>query len=581
MTKAFVEATPRYRLTLEQQGLGDPRRVFALPALIVSGHPNRNVARIAVGVGPLAIHAFLKREHRVPWKDRLANACAGFGFVSRCQREFVILRSLRQAGIGCPDPIAAGEDGHGRAFLIVRELPSAVDLRTFLDKRRNTSAYHRYRFARRLGEALARVHDAGFDHPDLYAKHVLVVPGSESISFLDWQRSRQCGHVGWPQRWSSLAALDATLAADLASPSERLVCLRAYLRASAQIFLPRSLRMEAVRRIACRSQKLQRRRRIREQRHRPLAADAQSLIWLDDENLVVTRAFHEECRGVTPSCLGEPGPPSGAAPQRTVISLPGDLTAILVRRQTSCPGQWLWNSVRRRRFESPELQQAAALFRLQRFGVRTPRLLAFGQRHPRPWRAESFLLSEEPSGAETLPAWLRRQGRQPLWTAQLKQRRRLIAEAGDFLRRIHDAGYRGHRFTDRLFLVQAGVVGRSFSLVLGTLDGLDCRRRSGTARARRDVANVLRILAPALASRCDEMRFLRAYFGLTRLTSAAKDFLHAPTGEPGDHRRSVRPSCLKRVPRRGLSVGHDSNRAAGCLAGLESCPTALDQGVTA
>src|SRR5205807_933169 len=82
--------------------------------------------------------------------------------------------------------------------------------------------------AARLCEALAAVHAAGVTHPDLYAKHVLV--GAAGVCFLDWARARRRWVLGWERRWRDLAALDATLADDLASPRERLACLRAYLR---------------------------------------------------------------------------------------------------------------------------------------------------------------------------------------------------------------------------------------------------------------------------------------------------------------------------------------------------------------
>src|SRR5207249_3293272 len=117
------------------------------------------------------------------------SAAAGFGFASLAVREGQTLEALASAGVGCPEWMAAGEDDHGRAFLLLAELPGTVDLRQFLGDRRGPA--ERYRFARGLGAALARVHAAGFDHPDLYAKHVLVDPVTEACYFLDWQRSRR------------------------------------------------------------------------------------------------------------------------------------------------------------------------------------------------------------------------------------------------------------------------------------------------------------------------------------------------------------------------------------------------------
>src|SRR5437879_4421255 len=118
---AFLNVNPCYQRFLEQLGLATPAHFPDLPSVIVCGHPNRNVARVTLGRGPDALPAFLKREHRVPWKERLFNALTGFGFVSKSRREALVLHTLQQAGIRCPDWIAVGEDGQGRAFLMLRE----------------------------------------------------------------------------------------------------------------------------------------------------------------------------------------------------------------------------------------------------------------------------------------------------------------------------------------------------------------------------------------------------------------------------------------------------------------------------
>ena len=119
---AFLKINPRYRQLLEQQGLVAPADFLNMPSVIICGHPDRHVARVTLGTGPGAVPAYLKREHRVPWKDRLLNAIAGFGFVSKSSREASILSCLLRAGVRCPDWIAVGEDRKGRAFLLLRKL---------------------------------------------------------------------------------------------------------------------------------------------------------------------------------------------------------------------------------------------------------------------------------------------------------------------------------------------------------------------------------------------------------------------------------------------------------------------------
>src|SRR5262249_11473678 len=154
----FVEVNPKYQELLREQALLSAGQFLDLPGAIISGHPDRNVAQVAVG----KLSAFLKREHRIPWRDRLANAWAGFGFVSKSCREARTLDALARLGIGCPEWIAAGEDGRGRAFLLIRELTGTVDLRVFLGEGRAAPRPTRYRLARKLGEAIARLHQSGF-----------------------------------------------------------------------------------------------------------------------------------------------------------------------------------------------------------------------------------------------------------------------------------------------------------------------------------------------------------------------------------------------------------------------------------
>ena len=53
----------------------------------MSGHPNRNVARVTLGQAPETVVAYLKRELRVSWTTRLGNFLSGFGLVSGALRE--------------------------------------------------------------------------------------------------------------------------------------------------------------------------------------------------------------------------------------------------------------------------------------------------------------------------------------------------------------------------------------------------------------------------------------------------------------------------------------------------------------
>jgi hypothetical protein len=57
--RAFVEVHPRYRLFLHRQGLIEARHFLDFSASIVSGHPGRSVARVALTDNGESIYAFL------------------------------------------------------------------------------------------------------------------------------------------------------------------------------------------------------------------------------------------------------------------------------------------------------------------------------------------------------------------------------------------------------------------------------------------------------------------------------------------------------------------------------------------
>ncbi len=289
-----MEVAPRWRAFLRRQGFTEPHHFLGLSAVVVSGHPGRSVARVALSDGDIAINVFLKREYRVSWIVRVRGWAAGFGLVSRSLREARILEALGREGVGCPEWLAAGEDERGRAFLLVRETPGATDLRAWLG--RETDAGARLRLARSLGAALAGMHAAGFTHPDLYSKHVLVGPDGESVQFLDWQRSRRRLAVDAPRRARDLAALHATLANDLARPRERLACLRAYAAG-------RAPRRELLRLILQHARRMLGRRHIREKRQPPLAGGIQEWTTLEGGALCVTPALAAAWPGRPPEWL--------------------------------------------------------------------------------------------------------------------------------------------------------------------------------------------------------------------------------------------------------------------------------------
>ncbi len=168
-------------------------------------------------------------------------------------------------------------------------------------------------------------------------------------------------------------------------------------------------------------------------------------------------------------------PVSGADVERQTIRLGNDRAVSFVRRRQTRLWTRVWNWLRRKRYTSPELEQAGTLFRLQRHGVPSARLLAVGQRENGAWRTESFLLTEAVPGAIDLVDWLAQ-------THDPEERVLLHKQGHEILRRLHQAGYYLDSVVNPgcIFSVQLDQTNRA-RLWLSSTDGL---RRARSARPR-------------------------------------------------------------------------------------------------
>jgi tRNA A-37 threonylcarbamoyl transferase component Bud32 len=164
---------------------------------------SRSVAVVSLGT----ITAYLKREFRIAYKEKLRNWWDGFGAVGKALREWRVLRRARRAGFITPQPIACGQRGR-QAFLMTAELVDFVPLDKYLA---GVSDEEAKRLSYRLAEWLARWHAAGFMHPDLYAWHIFVRVTDQQLAVLDLARAGWLSDVPWPERWRELALLGASL----------------------------------------------------------------------------------------------------------------------------------------------------------------------------------------------------------------------------------------------------------------------------------------------------------------------------------------------------------------------------------
>jgi heptose I phosphotransferase len=474
--RGFVSTHPDCRARLRGLHLVEPEDFLRLEALIVSGHPGRQVGRLTLGEGAGASVVYLKRETQVRWTTRLMNFLTGSGWSSRCVREATILEALERDGLPGPRWLATGEDEKGRAFLLVEEVPGAVPLAALLAQLPDAAS--RRRLAVRLGQTLARLHEAGFFHRDLYAKHVLVRPDDFSIILLDWQRAWRGAWIKQACRVRDLAALHATVTDHLADPRDRLALLFAYLDCGRPATRARRLRrlLPQVERLA---QRLLQKRHIREKRQPP-TAEPQLWVCYDGEALNVTPELVEATGGRPLDWLHLEQQPVGPGPvSRRWLVLPDRRHVLLQRRRgyVSLNERFrLW--LLGRPILSAEQRRATLLWRLQRHGVPAPRVLAAGRRLDAWGFQDSFLMCEPHHGTVRLAAWLAR--------ATPAQRRRVLRQLGRLLARLHDACCYGEHEAPPVLAVRRGEAGPE--LVLEDVERITPLRRPSPCRASRDLA---------------------------------------------------------------------------------------------
>ncbi len=489
----YLTIHPDYRAVLADAGVQTAEDFLRLDSVIFCGHPGRNVGRASMATPSGVLRFLIKREHRVPFLGRLSNLAAGFGLASKSKREAITLSALEAAGIPVPKWIAHGEDDAGSAFLILRECEGAVDMRLHLA--RTTSSRERSVWAGQLGRDLAMIHQAGFDHPDLYSKHILVRQDGTRC-FIDWQRTSRRRRVGWRARIRGLARLHATVASELATPRERLRCSAAYLancrqrdpKAPTLRTLSNSIRLE--------SERLSRQRRLRERLHVQAPDREPSLIWRDGEALCMSRELEAGLGGVRPTwlALGNLPQKPGRLKIEEQVHVPTLGLAELTRRRQRSWSLLLSRLTGRLRPSSPELRHAGFLFRLERLGLPVARVLAFGQRFGPQGGLESFILRSRSESSQSPRQWL---GSCRADRGKQAAKRNLLHQAGGLLRQLHRAnfylGEAGCDSLDGIFTVVQEADGIE-QVRIDRADALTSRRHESPQQALEDLRNSGRLL---------------------------------------------------------------------------------------
>jgi len=152
----------------------------------------------------------------------------------RFLEELRALSEARAAGVPVPEALGIVSRSRGlglrRGWLLVREVPGAVDLLAFLGSAPHPA--HRHDVLAAAGRVVRRLHDAGFEHPDLHLKNLLLAPGGD-VLVLDLDRVRRLPSLCRERRLAGLFRFDRFAEKQAArgfpvSRADRLRFLRAY-----------------------------------------------------------------------------------------------------------------------------------------------------------------------------------------------------------------------------------------------------------------------------------------------------------------------------------------------------------------
>jgi tRNA A-37 threonylcarbamoyl transferase component Bud32 len=491
----FIVIHPRYRTWLAKCGIASAADAWNLPGEVVCGHPDRHVVRCELGSGRRVV--FLKREHVVGWRVRLKNTLAGFGPVSRAEREAECLQRLERLGLPGPQWLAYGETD-GRAFLLVDGLTDHIELRDLLADN-GLSPKDRLELTVRLGRAVADLHDAGFDTPDLSAKHVFVRPDTLLPTLIDWQSARP--RISLRERVRALATLTASVADRLANPRQRLRVLWAYRRS---VYWPdgRPQFGKFARMVQAEAAAIKNRSSVREQCIPTAGTPNQRLVWLAGEEVCVRPDIVAHWPTPVAGFPFYSHHPAGVAS----IHLPDYGSATLVRFRSLTRPDWVDRLIGRP-WRSPGVTLARVFFHLERHGVPVLRLLAFGQKRTGYACGDSFILYQPNRES----------------TADLATWRLGLFAAGVAVRAMHEAGC---RLTYKARAAELLHIAADGKVTLNPSCGIRKVRTVAPAGRLRDLDVILRNFKPAV-SRTDRLRLLAGYYAgdrsaRTRIRSALR-----------------------------------------------------------
>ena len=229
-----IETATQARQELSAAGITDIDKAFALTGKTVTAHARRSARKVELG----GKGYYLKLVGAAGPKQ-VAEALLALKWpMSKCRREWIFAKALAGVGVAAAPLAAFGEARLGiwplKSFLIAGEIPGSEPLDEFLARAAGADGGDARRMlralARELAGVIARMHNAGLYHRDLYAKHIFVRPegGGFAINIIDLQRMARGG--GLKRAVKDLACLNVTIGWRIGGAAERLRFLAEYSR---------------------------------------------------------------------------------------------------------------------------------------------------------------------------------------------------------------------------------------------------------------------------------------------------------------------------------------------------------------
>ena len=211
-SQLHVEASARAVLAALNLQTFDDVLAFDEGEIVKSARAHRDVVRVRAQEDVI----FLKRI-RGKGKEEIAH-------------EAQVLGHLRDRNLPVPELLAWGTSQNG-GVLITRALPESETLERII-LHEDVSDVRRLNLAYKCADLVSALHDAGIQHRDLYAGHILV-SATDDLYLVDFGRARFVNPRSFWRRRKDLGALQFSVPQRCASDRLRMRFLRRYLGSGA------------------------------------------------------------------------------------------------------------------------------------------------------------------------------------------------------------------------------------------------------------------------------------------------------------------------------------------------------------